>query len=509
VVKRWLEILPESVVFERADLLFGKAWICYTQLQLERVPDILARIESLPKSSKPDETHPGQLAFYKGILSYWGGYAKDSVRLLEESLQYFTGTRLFFEGQAELTLAMARCMTGEHELARRELEKRIRAANTKEGPYFGLLIGGLLFVHMFAGNLHLTRSDGNRLLRVAKRKPIPNIEGWAEWLTACACLHTYELDDALHHFSQAAQQRYIFWPRPALDSLAGLALTKRLLGLEVEALESVNQMWEFARELNDPALIAVAESFDCRFALLNGELDRAVTWAKTISEDPVPAEIWAWFEVPAITLARVLIKKGSESSLVKAEELLSQLRHISEGHYFVNQTIEIGVLEALTQQKLGRSEEALTVLEEVVLLAQPGSWIRPFIEAGSTIAELLERLLEKNVAKDYIEKILAGFEKYTSIKSKQTFTTPSATPEIVSTKIPLGEIESLTHRELEVLTHLSRGYRNKEIATELFLSTETVKRHLYNIFQKLNVSSRMEAIAKSQDLGILRQEQVT
>jgi ATP/maltotriose-dependent transcriptional regulator MalT len=70
----------------------------------------------------------------------------------------------------------------------------------------------------------------------------------------------------------------------------------------------------------------------------------------------------------------------------------------------------------------------------------------------------------------------------------------------------VGEFESLTHREREVLTYLSRGYRNKEIASELFLSAETVKRHLYNIFQKLNVHSRVQAIAKSQDLGILRQE---
>ena len=165
-----------------------------------------------------------------------------------------------------------------------------------------------------------------------------------------------------------------------------------------------------------------------------------------------------------------------------------------------------GIKEALTYNKLGRSEEALTVLEEVVLLAQPGGWIRPFIEAGSTIAELLARLLDKNVAKDYIEKILAVFEKYSSTKSKQPFTTPSATSEIISTEIPVGEFESLSHREREVLTYLSRGYRNKEIASDLFLSTETVKRHLYNIFQKLNVRSRMQAIEKSQDLGILRQE---
>jgi DNA-binding NarL/FixJ family response regulator len=66
-----------------------------------------------------------------------------------------------------------------------------------------------------------------------------------------------------------------------------------------------------------------------------------------------------------------------------------------------------------------------------------------------------------------------------------------------------GKGEHFTTRELEVLNLLAKGYRNKEIAAELFLSPETVKRHLYNIFQKLNVNNRMQAISTAKELKII------
>ena len=64
-------------------------------------------------------------------------------------------------------------------------------------------------------------------------------------------------------------------------------------------------------------------------------------------------------------------------------------------------------------------------------------------------------------------------------------------------------IEPLTHREIEILDLLAKHMYNREIADKMFVSTETVKTHLRNIYQKLRVKTRREAVDQAKTLGIL------
>jgi DNA-binding CsgD family transcriptional regulator len=64
-------------------------------------------------------------------------------------------------------------------------------------------------------------------------------------------------------------------------------------------------------------------------------------------------------------------------------------------------------------------------------------------------------------------------------------------------------LEPLSERELEVLQLLATGRSNREIATELYVATGTVKAHLNNIFRKLEARSRLEAVTRARDLGLL------
>jgi LuxR family maltose regulon positive regulatory protein len=142
----------------------------------------------------------------------------------------------------------------------------------------------------------------------------------------------------------------------------------------------------------------------------------------------------------------------------------------------------------------------LSALGRAITLAEPGGFIRPFLDLGPKMADLLNRLGKQNIAVKYVGKLLSAFrtERADAIRTAsddQSEMTLSTSPP------PLGD--SLTNRELDILELLSQRMSNKEIAEKLFLSPKTVKAHLYNIYQKLNVGTRRQAVEKANALGLL------
>ncbi len=133
-------------------------------------------------------------------------------------------------------------------------------------------------------------------------------------------------------------------------------------------------------------------------------------WEKTVSEAPAPSEMFAWLEIPIITQVRVLIAHGIPESLSKAASLLNEFLSMSKKCRFVNQTIEGLVLQALLLKKQGDMKEALKIMNEVVFLAGSGNWIRPFIEAGPEMADLLNHLPESESRSSFLERVRKKFK---------------------------------------------------------------------------------------------------
>jgi len=133
-------------------------------------------------------------------------------------------------------------------------------------------------------------------------------------------------------------------------------------------------------------------------------------------------------------------------------------------------------------------------------LAEPGGFIRLFIDLVPQMADLLKQLVKQNVAVNYIGGILAAF------KEDEDRAMQDESDHLSAQSSPLGNqplVERLTNRELEILNLLGQWLQNKEIAAELFISPLTVKKHLDNIYGKLNISGRRQAVEKAYTLGIL------
>ena len=216
-------------------------------------------------------------------------------------------------------------------------------------------------------------------------------------------------------------------------------------------------------------------------------------WAASYDSDPLtPGYSFYW---PALTLPRVLILEGSAESLRRAGEFLDRYVDYSrEVHH------PLSLIHALAFRALLAAETderaAIRDLEEAISLAQPARFIRLFVDLGPRLARLLNRLELNEDGLAYVGEILAAFR---------------GSPDQAQAVAQLGGgasasvgVESLSKRELQVLALIARRLSNKEIASTLHISDVTVKRHTANIYQKLGVHGRRQAVAKAEGLGIIQ-----
>jgi LuxR family maltose regulon positive regulatory protein len=155
--------------------------------------------------------------------------------------------------------------------------------------------------------------------------------------------------------------------------------------------------------------------------------------------------------------------------------------------------IELLVAQALAQETLGEHKIALKMLDEALAMAKPHGYTRVFDE-GPSIDRLLSTIADRGSHVHYVERLLAGFNR------KPTRQSNASQPE---EQAHVGLVEPLSERELEVLRLIATGFSNAQIGERLYITQGTVKRHITNLYGKLLIQTRTQAIARAHELGLL------
>jgi len=233
-----------------------------------------------------------------------------------------------------------------------------------------------------------------------------------------------------------------------------------------------------------------------RILVSQGKITEAMGWAseRGLSVDD---KLDYMHEYEHITLARILLARYAsdrDDSLGKAMRLLVRLLQAAEEGRRIGSMIEILMLQALARKAKGDIPSALVSLKKALSLAEPGGFIRIFVDEGSSLADLLVRMSTSHsdripIMEAYINKICMRGEY---------------SPDGVGTERLTQElIEPLNKRELEVLDLIDKGLSNQEIGERLFLALDTIKGYNRRIFEKLDVKRRTEALARARELGLL------
>jgi LuxR family maltose regulon positive regulatory protein len=326
-------------------------------------------------------------------------------------------------------------------------------------------------------------------------------------LVSCYMLALYDADELTAAEALFSQFHDVIRDGVLLDFMAvayvSMARIHDARGASHKAVELLEEAENIGHLTGWPRLIRIVDRERVRRHLLRGERDRAQLIASRIPQKPefVLPDGAALFsedsEGEAIGQIRLAIHRGN------AEEALQKVAHeleIAQRHGRIRRQIKLHILEALAQSHRGRSRPAYAALRHALQLAQPRGFVRSFLDEGDDVQKLLREI--------YPSLQEAGADRGHSSEGLLYFAARLLGNSAPGTDSPAGIAppqltESLTDGEKNILTFLARGVSNKVIAAELFVSENTVKFHLKNIYGKLGAGSRLQAINAARRMGLV------
>jgi LuxR family maltose regulon positive regulatory protein len=284
---------------------------------------------------------------------------------------------------------------------------------------------------------------------------------------------------------------------PSYVAHAGFILAYIYLsqGNEATAAQVLDQIGAHCRETDNATVLSIIQAFEAEFALRRGDLQRALQICRHADFD-VRQPLW-FFYVPQLTPIKCLLAEGTNDSLKEAQTRLIELEERMTRLNRMNVRIEILALLALLYHKQSDQAAATGHLQAALGLAEPEGWIRSFVDLGRPMVDLLKFFIQHQPGQTYAQQVLKAFQA--EYRKNEPSEPHSTTKPRISEQPPPNV---LTGREIEILPLLAEGLSNREIAARLYIAPVTVKTHLQNIYKKLNVNNRIEALKKLLDIGI-------
>ena len=292
---------------------------------------------------------------------------------------------------------------------------------------------------------------------------------------------------AAQHFAAALAARDLAPLILQREATFGLALALQAQGRPVEADAVVERLAGALLATGNSRQLAALDAFRVRLALLRGETGAGLG-AGPIGPALPRHLLGTMMDVPPLTrggppsAAPARRRRRARRTWQPAAAELDALLASAERLHLDLRRAQALALRALALDAQGREDAALDALDAALALGQPGGLRRTFLDFGPPLARLLGHLAARRPPGVYLQQLLA--------------TAAGAAPPASRDRRPPGAehggdlVEPLTGRELEVLAGLTRGLPNKEIASELVVSPETVKRHAANVYAKLGVGGR-------------------
>jgi len=492
ILNRWLRRFPPALVEKNYELLLTRSWLnYYWHYDLAAWERNLDRIEALMAANPPAPDVRAQVecevaAMRSGLL-FWQSRGGETAELAERALQTAPARQECVRSTALMHWGGGLQVIGDGDRAETALTAALHDGTYRQPSSTTRILATLCFVEWLQGNLTGVVDAGLRLQQIGEEQNMPASISYARYFLGIAYYERNDLAAAEVQLRPLIENVHHYPMQNVAQSVFPLAMAYCARGEIDRARKTVKTLADLAFERDNRQFLQMVEAFTAELNLISGRVAEANQWGR--KQEMTSFLSMHRFYLPELTLAKTLLAQNSASAREQAATLLADMFEHATTIHNVRVQMEVLALQALLEHARGNETAALEKLGRAVHLAEPGGWLRLFVDLGTEMATLLKRLYRQDGANAFVERIFAAFPA--AAQSRQTKSDQSAL------------IEPLTERELDVLALLAQGLSNRQIAEQLVITPGTVSQHTHNIYGKLLVGTRQQAVIKATHLGIL------
>ena len=497
-LRRWLDALPDDMIMARRELLTTQIWSTLMERDLAKVVRLLERFEETFGGDDFPVDEWCVLAVRVSVALMTGDLA-GTIKLGEEALERLPEDDAFGRSMVTVHMGTAYRMRGDLNPAVELLTEGMALSEQVENkPAWLIAASQRAIAWMTIGDLRLAHDAFREIIDIEASFGVTHLGfGIASHLGLAEILREWNrLEDAEEVLSGALEVlEGVEEGEQFGTKLFALLILMRLRMAQGRTDESLKVVDDALREASNSDVsgweIERAEAFRARTLLELARSDEADHWAQSIEPPEPPLDPHR--EIAYQVLARIDLAQGRRE---EALDLIALARDLADEGELRRRVIELDSLSAMALDAQGKRSEAAPYLSRALDLAEPDGYRRVFIDDMAALIPIIGELRSNRPAdaiwtSAYLDSLLAD--------SGQEFVA-----DVPSDATDVEElVDPLTERELEVLSLLAEGLSNREAAERLFLSVGTIKRHTHNIYGKLGVNSRTQAIVRGQGLGLL------
>lgn len=513
----WAKALPDELIRKRPVLSIGYAWALLDSGELEaaetRIQDAEQWLDRTPGENAGEKKQsleflvtdhaesqylPATIAAARTYHALALGDVSGTVKYAQQALDILPENEYLRRGTPAALLGLALWTNGDLETADKVFADAMTDYQMAGNILFAITGTFILAdIRTTLGHLRQAFDTYQQSLQLAKGQGRFVLWGTADLYTGLSELFREQnkLDEAAEQLAKSKELgEQAKLPRWYFRWCIAQARLKEALGDLNSALDLLDEAERDYIRGPVPDVRPIS-ALKTRVWIAQNRLDKASVWAReqNLASDN---DLTYLHEFEHITLARLLIaqykSEQKENYIGDAVKLLDQLIDAAEEGRRMGSVIEILMLKALAYEAQGDIVAALHPLERALTLAEPEGYVRIFIDEGEPMSRLLSEAADQDIMLGYVGRLLATLKD-----ENQKVENKSKSPASQSL------IEPLSERELEILRLIAQGLSNREISERIFLAMPTVKGHNRNIFGKLQVKRRTEAVARARELGLL------
>ena len=508
-LERWLHMLPPEIIAQQPELMVmcgwdhALRWEMALALQAAEQAETLLDVSEGPNQTDNEAVWRGQIAVLKSQAAYFNNQPQRAAALCRTTLALMPENWHYVRGAAAIFLGVSLYSGGHMDEAKRFLTTQYEAQPDKSNGYALRLLQTLVLNALQAGQFETAQRTAQVMLRQSIQNGETLSQGWAHYLLGTIYYHWNDLEAAERHSAATVDMRYTTQLLVARSGTIGLALVYQAQGKNAAALAVVDDLANFELELYGREKTSTTAA-RARLLFLQGDLDGADQWSEQITLPPRDQPLLPWMDWLLLTRVAVLIARRSPADIKTAHQALDALDEIALRTHSTRSRVEILALRALALMAQGDVVAARKNLINSIKLARRSQQIRVYLDLGLPMQKLLVQIAGQRKMAKTVRKILDAFaEAGVAGAAVPPALTPTAHIGSGLKTVDHELSEQLTTRELEVLTLMAEPISLAEISDQLHIAHSTAKRHSINLYEKLGVHSRWEAVAAAVEYGIL------